>query len=284
VEVKEGRQLLPNYIYKTGYTPPEGPAVIVDAKKTKGVSGSNILTTLEKRIEEAQNELSRLQIEINAANMKYRNIKESIIEEANYERERIIEDSQKEAEAIILQSEKRREEIFNKAYQEGLKIGQDEGFKIGEEEAGRLIHQMKEIITNAEQKRQNIIKEAEEDIVELAILIAKKIVKKELEIDKEIVIRNVKEALKKVSDREEITIRVNLNDLKLTEAHKEEFLKEVSGVKKINIKDDPTIEPGGCRIETDFGSVDADISTQLEEIKEALKKVSQEIEEEEREE
>lgn len=281
-EAREAKLSLPNNIYKIGYTPPEGEVVIVDAtKQAKGIGKRNILDTLEARVREARNELSKLMVEINAANIKYRNIRESIIEEANYEREKIIEDAQREAETIILQSEKRRKEIFDKSRAEGLKIGQDEGFKIGEEEAARLIHQMKEIISNAEHKRVNIIKEAEEDIIELAILVAKKIVKSELKIDKEIVIRNVKEALKKVSERDEITIKVNLADLKLTEAHREEFLKDASGVKKIHIKDDFTIEPGGCKIETDFGSIDAEISTQIEEIKKSLQEISRELGEEE---
>lgn len=282
VEAKEAKPSLPNNIYKTGYTPPEGQVVIVDAtKQAKGITRGNVLDTLEARVKEAHNELSRLMVEINAANIKYRNIRESIIEEANYEREKIIEDAQREAEAIILQSEKRKKEIFDKSRAEGLKIGQDEGFEIGEEEAARLIYQMKEIISNAEHKRASVIKEAEEDIIELVILVAKKIVKDELKIDKEVVIRNVKEALKKVSERDEITIKINLADLKLTEAHREEFLKDVSGVKKIHIKDDPTIEPGSCRIETDFGSVDAEISTQIEEIKKSLQEISRELGEEE---
>ncbi|MDI6785963.1 MAG: FliH/SctL family protein [bacterium] len=272
-----------SYVFKPEYTPPEGPAVIVDAKQTKGIVRGNILDTLEDRIQEAQEELSRLQVEVNAANIKYRNLRESIIEEANYEREKIIEDAQREAEVIILQSEKVKEEIFNQSKVEGLKEGQDEGFKIGEEEAARLIHQMKEIITNAEHKRENIVKRAEEDIIEMAILIAKKIVKSELKMDKEIVIKNVQEALKKVSERDEITIRVNFSDLKLTEAHKEEFLKDVSGVKKVNIKDDSTIEIGGCKIETDFGSVDAEIGTQIEEIKKSLREAIEELGEKEEE-
>lgn len=281
---KEAKLSLPNNIYKTGYVPPEGQVVIVDAtKQAKGIVRGNILNTLEARVKEAQDELSRLLVEINAANIKYKNLRESIIEEANYEREKIIEDAQREAEAIILQSEKRREEIFNKSRAEGLRIGQDEGFEVGEEEATRLIHQMKEIISNAEHKRENIVKEAEEDIIELAILVAKKIVKDDLKIDKEVVVRNVKESLKKVSERDEITIKVNLVDLKLTEAHREEFLKDVSGVKKIHIKDDPTIEPGGCKIETDFGSVDAGISTQIEEIKKSLQEIAGKLEEEEEE-
>ncbi|MBU1153163.1 hypothetical protein KKB84_04235 [bacterium] len=271
---------MPNYIYKTGQMSTEGEVVIVETKKALGTSGGSVLTVLSKKIEETQNELLRLQREINKATTRFDHLKENIIQEGNYEKGRMMEEATKEAEAIILEAERRKEEVFEQAYAEGFKKGEDEGFKKGEDEATSLIHQMKEIITNAESKRCHIIKEAEEDIIELAVLIAKKIVKSELTTNREIVVKNVREALKRVAERDEITIKVNLTDLKLTKAHEEEFLRDVAGVKKINIKDDLTITPGGCKIETDFGGIDANLDTQLEEIKKSLKKVSEELEEE----
>ena len=44
----------------------------------------------------------------------------------------------------------------------------------------------------------------------------------------------------------------------------------VEGVKSIKILEDSTVDRGGCIIETDFGSLDARISSQLHEIEERI--------------
>ena len=44
----------------------------------------------------------------------------------------------------------------------------------------------------------------------------------------------------------------------------------VEGVKSIKILEDSTVDKGGCIIETDFGSIDARISSQLHEIEEKI--------------
>jgi flagellar assembly protein FliH len=44
----------------------------------------------------------------------------------------------------------------------------------------------------------------------------------------------------------------------------------VEGVKSIKILEDSTVDRGGCIIDTDFGSLDARISSQLHEIEDKI--------------
>jgi flagellar assembly protein FliH len=68
-----------------------------------------------------------------------------------------------------------------------------------------------------------------------------------------------------------VNIRVNFADLDLTTAHKDELIKMMESLRKVNIYEDSRVDRGGCIIETDVGAIDARISTQLKEIEEAIR-------------
>ena len=81
-------------------------------------------------------------------------------------------------------------------------------------------------------------------------------------------------ALKKVKGRGSVTLRVNLEDLKLTTQNTDEFIKRCENIQGITIMEDSTVEKGGCIVETDFGSIDARISSQLAEVENRVMEVS----------
>ena len=85
---------------------------------------------------------------------------------------------------------------------------------------------------------------------------------------------NVLEALKKVKGRGEVTLRVNLDDVKLTTEHIDEFIKRVENIKGITVIEDSQVEKGGCIVETDFGAIDARISSQLTELENKVMEIS----------
>ena len=80
------------------------------------------------------------------------------------------------------------------------------------------------------------------------------------------VINNVIQSLRKLKGRGDVTIRVNLADLELASSQKKFFQDKVENVKNVTILEDAAVDKGGCIIETDFGQIDARISSQLNEI------------------
>ncbi len=185
------------------------------------------------------------------------------INEAAAEAEKIIQKAREEAA-------KNEDDAFKKGYDEG----REEGFNTGKEEVDRLISRLNIILSSAIKKRNEIIEEAEAQIIDIVITIARKVVKTISESQKRVVYDNITEALKKLKGRAEVTIRVNTEDLQMTTKHKKEFIQMVEGIEQVKILEDNTVEKGGCYISTDFGSIDARISTQLSEIEEQIKKVS----------
>jgi len=133
---------------------------------------------------------------------------------------------------------------------------------------------MHKILEAVMQRREEILTETESQIVELVILMARKVIKILSDNQKNVVMANTLSALKKVRTRGEVTLRVNLEDVKLTTAHINEFIQHVENVKGITVLEDSTVEKGGCVVETDFGSIDARISSQLTELENKILEIS----------
>jgi flagellar assembly protein FliH len=156
----------------------------------------------------------------------------------------------------------------------GYDEGHEEGYKDGEAEVNRLVDRMHSMLDAVMQRREDILRDTETQIVELVILMTRKVVKIISENQKSVIMSNVLAALKKVKGRGEVTLRVNLEDVKLTTEHIDEFIKRVENIRGITVVEDSAVEKGGCIVETDFGAIDARISSQLTELENKIMEIS----------
>lgn len=191
----------------------------------------------------------------------------------NYAQE-ILTKARAEAQEILNEAELQKNKIEQDAKEQGFEQGHSEGYEKGADEAKRLVERMHKMIEAVMQRRQEILTETESQIVELVILMARKVIKILSDNQKNVVMANTLSALKKVRTRGEVTLRVNLEDIKLTTAHINEFIQHVENVKGITVLEDSTVEKGGCVVETDFGSIDARISSQLTELENKILEIS----------
>jgi flagellar assembly protein FliH len=130
------------------------------------------------------------------------------------------------------------------------------------------------VLERAQGRREEILVETERQIVDLVLLMTRKVIKIISETQKDVVQENIIQALRKVKSRGTITIRVNVRDLQLTTEHIGSFIQKMEGVKGIQVAEDSTVDPGGCIIETDFGEIDARISSQLAELEAKILEIS----------
>lgn len=194
--------------------------------------------------------------------------------DAENEAANIIEKAKAEAEQIIADAQAERDRQRNDAYKEGFDQGHKEGYEKGVAEVDRLVERMHKILDAVMQRRDEILQDTESQIVELVILMARKVIKILSENQKNVIMANTLAALKKVRTRGEVTLRVNLEDVKLTTEHVDEFIQHVENVQGITVLEDSSVEKGGCIVETDFGSIDARISSQLTELENKILEIS----------
>lgn len=113
--------------------------------------------------------------------------------------------------------------------------------------------------------REKLIRESEKDLLQLALIVAKQIIKQEITLDRRILAQFVYEATNGITDNE-IVICFNPDDYQKVADNRNSFLAGVEEKINVTIKSDQTVSLGGCIVETQSGVVDARIETQLENV------------------
>lgn len=193
---------------------------------------------------------------------------------AGEEAERLLAEAGENIRRLEEESRAGLEAARKEAEEQGRAAGREEGFADGKAEVERLIQRTQIMLERAQDKRGEILTETEQEIVDLVLLIARKVVKVISENQRTVILQNVVQALRKVKTRADVTIRVNLADLKLTTEHIKDFIQRVEEVKSIQVVEDSSVDSGGCIIETDFGEIDARISSQLAELEAKILEIS----------
>lgn len=190
--------------------------------------------------------------------------------EAEEGAEKALKDAETKIAALEAQAKGRLDEISKEAQRKGWEEGREEGYKEGKAEVTRLVDRLHVILERAMDKRSEILEQTEAQIVELVLLISRKVVKTISENQKNVVVSNIAQALRKLKTRSEVIIKVNLADLQLATEHIKDFVEMAENAKGITVVEDTSVDRGGCLIETDFGEIDARIQSQLHELEEKI--------------
>jgi len=127
----------------------------------------------------------------------------------------------------------------------------------------RLIEDMKDFT-------ETVIESSENDLLQIALSIAQKIIKKEVSQEPEMVLSFVQEGLKAVSSTETAVIRIHPQDMELLMRKRPELLETIGGTTFLTIEPDSKLSPGDCLIETPNRIVDTRPDIQLAEVKRKL--------------
>lgn len=110
----------------------------------------------------------------------------------------------------------------------------------------------------------------EQAVIGLAVRIAERILHRELDQDPSLALHWLRESLELVTSAEGVVVRVNDADLARFRTAMEQLAASVARLAPSQLTADPTIAPGGCRVETKFGSIDSQIQAQLARVVEEL--------------
>ena len=147
----------------------------------------------------------------------------------------------------------------------------EEGYRKGLEQAGSDIEDFRKNVSAFMNAPKDVFEYIAPDILEISVDIAKKIIKKEVESDPQVLVNTIVDVLKTVSKSEpKINIRVKPQSVQFIKDTLPNIAYQFGIEAKINIISDPSIEEGGCIFQTNNGIVDASIDTQVDIIKKAL--------------
>lgn len=199
----------------------------------------------------------------------------------------LIDSAAADAEAILNQARERGRELLEtvqrsvaqvtaEAQDAGQKAGHSEGVDAAQREMDEMLGTMRGLIDMARVERHKIVEGAEPEIVKLAMGVAEHILHKAVEVDREVVVAMAKAAISHLVNRESLTVRVNPIDLERMKAHRDEVLA-LGETKHMRVIEDQRIDRGGVIVETESGTLDAKVATQVAEAKRVLNLQEDEI-------
>ncbi len=106
--------------------------------------------------------------------------------------------------------------------------------------------------------------------VRVATAIAQRLIRRELAHRPEITLDLVRESLELAAGSSQVCIRLNPADHKALGGQARKLVKELSILGEVEVKADPEVAPGGCRLDTRFGAIDQQFESQLKRIEEEL--------------
>ena len=170
-------------------------------------------------------------------------------------------------------------EIKDNAYKEGHKTGYDEGyqaaFQQGEisakEEFSPLLETLNSLIQELSGFRKSMYPKVENEMVGMIVDLTKKILGYEISSKKDSVKQMILLAMNSVIDKENMAIRIHPSDKGYAEEFRPELKSLFSEIKNITFEEHSGIERGGCIIDTNFGSVNAQVDQLEEQIDKILK-------------
>ena len=223
-------------------------------------------------------------------------LEEAFIEEAKEKYDEIILNAEKEAKEIVdsaysesqenlNQAHEKAKEIYEdsktKGYTDGYELGKEngysegyeKGYKEGKEDSEKLIIEALNIKDDYIQQKNKLLKDTEEDLIELVIAIYEKVLHKAVEEDEELIVSLVLKGIDNLEISEKLTIIVSEEDYKAVEKSRNIILAKASLINELDIRVNSDMKKGDCILETTKGSVDVSIKDQLDEVKDLLKTI-----------
>jgi flagellar assembly protein FliH len=195
----------------------------------------------------------------------------AIVAAAQIRGERFVRAAQEEAADIKRRAhatalaEGRRDGLA-KGIEEGRKLGCDEALAEQRQSLAQLVSALTQAAEELDAQRIALEAEAKQAVVRLAIAIADKITKRQGALDENVALANIDEALRLVVSSADVRIAVHPTQ----RAALAETLPRISAkwpnLKHVELIADGTLLPGGCRIFSGGGQIDADLQIQLDRI------------------
>ncbi len=172
--------------------------------------------------------------------------------------------------AVLAEARAEAEMKLKEAYQEGLARGEEAGRAAFDARVALAAEALQQAAAAVEAARADFLDALEPQVVELAVLVAERVLQRECRMDVALVHATVRRALAKLSDRQRLRIRLHPADLPGVQDTQLQLLEAFPGVETLELHADENIAPGGCLIDSDTMQVDARIETLLGDVIDTL--------------
>lgn len=201
--------------------------------------------------------------------------------------EAIIARAREQAAAMLQQAKRENERAFTavteqaraEGYAKGVEEGRKAGFVQGRQDAlaerrdalAKLDERWSSALASFESQRQGMLLQAREDVLQLALLLAEKVTRRQCEVDAGVVGALLEQVLAAVARPTALLVLVHPDDEPLLRAALPGVSARFPAAQHVELRADPALSRGSCIARTQGGGlIDASIDTQLRRIVETL--------------
>ncbi|MEY8317361.1 FliH/SctL family protein [Oscillospiraceae bacterium 50-58] len=209
--------------------------------------------------------------------------KETPVHYAQLQAELILNQAREDAEQILSQARQRaeaeqeeiragaRDEGYREGYAQGIAKAMDDSVRDREATAARLEKEVQSFLEKASLAREEMLLQTREELLELCLSIAEKVVRVSLKSSSEVIVRMIQTATERMKRQEWVHIYISGCDARQL-AQISPALTPTLGALSQHIKVVPMgdDEGGTCIVETPEEIVDASVSTQMSNIRDVL--------------
>ena len=209
--------------------------------------------------------------------------KETPVHYAQLQAELILKQAREEAEQILAQARQRaeaeqeeiragaRDEGYREGYAQGIAKAMDDSVRDREATAARLEKEVQAFLEKASLAREEMLLQTREELLELCLSIAEKVVRVSLKSSSEVIVRMIQTATERMKRQEWVHIYISGCDARQL-AQISPALTSTLGALSQHIKVVPMgdDEIGTCIVETPEEIADASVSTQMSNIRDVL--------------
>jgi len=194
---------------------------------------------------------------------QFDDVGQSYVGRVRSEAAKIIADARREAVQIKAKAAEEGRQAALQAVEASLKTRLEQQLK-------NVLAALQQAALAIEQSRHAWQQHWERHAVELAAGIAERLCRREIARQPEISIAWIRESLELAAGSAQMTLRLNPQDHAMLGPQVEAIARQVASAGTLQIVADASVTPGGCRIETEFGSLDQQLEAQLARITEEL--------------
>jgi flagellar assembly protein FliH len=202
------------------------------------------------------------------------------------------EDLKGQAETYLADVRRQGQQLIEKARQEAATMRprfEDEARRAAEQSvqqrvellAEELVNQrlqslrpaLDQVVAAIDRTRADWVAEWESQAVRLAVAIAQRVIRRELDRAPDIQAGYIREALELAAGSQQVRVRVHPDDLQALGRPAGQWVEQALARASAELVGDPSVSHGGCVVETQHGQIDQRIETQLARIEEELARI-----------
>lgn len=145
---------------------------------------------------------------------------------------------------------------------EGLEQGRDQA----RAELASAVAALESAVRQVTEARDALCERVEPAAIELALAGAEQVVGAALDVQPELIKNAASGALRRLVDRDQITMLVHPDDLELMRGFAAELVDQLGGIEALDVQAERRVHAGGVIVSTPTGDIDARVDTRLDQL------------------